>query len=265
MRGICTARRGTLLLAILLTFGLVAPTAAVAQTPSDGIRDLSLACPSGQVPRGQFNDVRGGAFGLAIDCLAWYDITQGIGGGRYDQSGNVTRGQMANFLYRLIEHSIGAANMPSWNGNSRFSDVPAGSTQARAINVLSSPEIESLLGRRIVTGFGDGTYGPAAPVLREQMATFVARTLEGLFDWFSVTYTPGFCTFRDSSAIANTHRGNVSLICSFGIAGGRADGTYGPRENVTRGQMAAFLMRLVDNFGDIPSPDGPVRLIPLPG
>jgi hypothetical protein len=270
-----SARIGVTVAVGLLTMSAIAP-AAVAQdvapaavdgrdlaptdTPADLIRDLSAACPSGSVPRGTFDDVSGGTFGLAVDCLSWYDVTQGVGGGRYDLRGEVTRGQMANFLYRLIEYNLGADAMPSYSGTSRFSDVPAGSGQARAINVLASSQIEDLLGRRIVTGFGDGTYGPGEPVRRDQMGTFMARTLEGLVEALGGEITDrGFCTFADSSRIASTHRSNVSLVCAFGIAGGRADGTYGPGENVSRGQMAAFLMRLQDNLADepleVPTPD----------
>lgn len=253
----------------MLTVGAIAPAAAAedgapgavggadtigtAQTPADLVRDLSDACPSSDVPRGTFNDVAGGTFGLAVDCAAWYDIAAGVGGGNFDQRGDVTRGQMATFLYRLIEYNLGSDAMPSYSGSSRFSDVPSGSSQARYINVLASSQIEDLLGRRIVSGYGDGTYGPRDTVTREQMGTFMARTLEGLIEALGgEIINRGFCTFRDSGQIAATHRDNVSLVCAFGIAGGRDDGTYGPRENVSRGQMAAFLMRLQDNLADEP-------------
>lgn len=248
----------------LLAVGMIAPAAAVpvgtasvdgarvgvTDEPQDFVRDLSLACPDGRVPRGGFDDVAGGTFGLAIDCLSWYDITQGVGGGDFDQTGEVTRGQMAVFLHRLIEYVV-EDDMPSYDGNSRFADVSSGSSQATAINVLASGQIEDLIGERVVAGFGDGSYGPGDPVRRDQMATFIARTLDGLFEYLELEQRPGYCIFVDNSQIASAHRDNVSHICSFGVAGGRGDGTYGPRENVTRGQMAAFLMRTVDVFGDI--------------
>lgn len=247
----------------LLMVGLISP-AAVAQTPGDQIRDLSAACPSGEVPRGVFNDVGGGTFGLAIDCLSWYDIGQGVGGGSFDQDASVTRGQMALFLHRLLGAAMGD-DRPAYDGSSQFNDVADGSSQAAAINVLASSELADILGEQIVGGYGDGNYGPGDTVSREQMGTFVARTIEGLIEYFDLnTSEGGYCIFIDQSDIANTHRENVSYSCSFGVAGGRTDGTFGPRASVTRGQMAAFIMRTVDLFSDVPVNGEPTDLIPPP-
>jgi hypothetical protein len=213
------------------------------------IRDLGFACPPGEVPRGLFSDASASAtIGLAVDCLAWYDITQGVGGGLYAPAGTVTRGQMAQFIYRLLEYDIAlyGLDMPAWDGTSRFPDVPAGSNAARAVNVLSSPQATALFGEVIVSGFGDGTFGPGQRVTREQMGTFMARTLRAVIHVDGGDLVRGFCVFPDSGQIAATHRDNVHLICEAGITAGNADGTYGPKTDVTRGQMALFLMRLQD-------------------
>jgi hypothetical protein len=232
--------------AVLAPASLAAGGITTADIP---IRDLGFACPPGEVPRGLFSDASASAtFGLAVDCLAWYDVTQGIGGGLYAPAGTVTRGQMAQFIYRLLAYDIAlyGLEMPAWDGTSRFPDVPAGSNAARAVNVLSSPQATSLFGEVIVSGFGDGRFGPGQRVTREQMGTFMARTLRAVIHVDGGELVRGFCVFPDSPQIASTHRDNVHLICEAGITAGTADGTYGPKAEVTRGQMALFLMRLQD-------------------
>jgi hypothetical protein len=218
---------------------------------------LDFACPPGDFPTGSFPDASAGAFGTAVDCLAWYDITQGVSPGVFNPGGNVTRGQMAVFIYRTIQYTIGLyeLDMPEWDGASAFPDVPTSLGAAEAINVLSSDLAVDTFGQQIVAGTADGSYRPSAPVTREQMGTFLARSLEGIIFYLDSEFPddgfellPGECgdTFPDRNTISDVHDANVNLICSGGIATGRADGTFDPRANVTRGQMAAFLMRTQD-------------------
>lgn len=237
------------------------------QTPTEPTDDLppipdrtglTHACPDGEFPRELFDDVADEPFGAAIDCLAWYEITLGVGPGEFQPAGEVTRGQMAMFLSRLIEYTVtlSGEQLPAWDGTSRFDDVRATTAAAEAVNVLSSPEIEELLGIQIVAGGTDGRFRPQAPVSREQMGTFLARTLRGVaqfaFAQRGLEGDPiirGECPpFPDAEDISAAHADNVDLACEFGITAGRADGTYGPDLDVTREQMAAFLMRTQDVF-----------------
>ena len=239
-------------------------TVATEPEPEDPVRpipdrtQLIHACPDGEFPRGLFGDVAEDPFGASIDCLAWYGITFGVNPGEFQPGREVTRGQMAMFLARLIEYSLSewGEGLPAWDGTSRFSDVRPSVTAAEAINVLSSPEIEQLLGIQVVAGGTDGRYRPNAPVSRQQMATFLARTLRGVaqfsFAQMGLTDDPidrGECPpFLDGDDISAVHADNVDLICEFGITAGRVDGTYGPGFTVNRQQMAAFLMRTQDVF-----------------
>jgi hypothetical protein len=215
------------------------------------VRDLSDACPSGRVPRAGFGDVPSSfTFAAAIDCLVWYEITQGKTATTYAPGDRVTRQQMAVFLYRMLDDLVWLPEPPA---RSQFRDVPATGEVGEAINVLASEELAELLGRRIVAGRTATSFDPRGSVTRAQMGSFIARTLEGVFEAAGVAITDrGSCrgVFRDEAAIPAAHAANVELLCAAGIVTGRADGTYGPDAAVTRGQMAAFLMRLMDVFVD---------------
>jgi hypothetical protein len=228
------------------------PAARAATSQTVAVRDLSDACPSDRVPRAGFRDVPSSfAFADAIDCLVWYGITKGRTATTYAPGDRVTRQQMAVFLHRMLDDLLWLPEPPA---RSQFRDVPATGEVGEAINVLAGDELAELVGRRIVAGRTATTFDPQGRVTRAQMASFIARTLEGVFEATGVTITDrGSCrgVFRDEAAIPAAHAANVELLCAAGIVTGRADGTYGPDASVTRGQMAAFLMRLMDVFVEV--------------
>jgi hypothetical protein len=75
-------------------------------------------------------------------------------------------------------------------------------------------------------------YCPGDPVLRGQMATFLANALglDGIEDERFVDVPVG-----------HTHHATINAVTEHGVAGGFADGTFRPALAVTRGQMATFL------------------------
>lgn len=273
MLAIAVRRQLTVLLALVVALGLVAVTpsgagerdapapgtgmqaaAIVASDDDIRARDLDAACPSGRVPDSAFTDL-GPPFTRAIECLVWYEVTQGRTATTYGTGDRVTRGQMALFLHRLLRYNLRADALPGQDAGHGFSDVPTTGELGRALNALSSDELAEVLGLDgpLVRGFADGTYRPGTGVERAQMASFIARTFEGLLTVHDgVIAQAGACVFADTDQIPPPHRDNVDTVCAFGIAEGRADGSFAPRNTVTRGQMAAFLTRTQDIFADDP-------------
>jgi hypothetical protein len=215
--------------------------------PASGPRSVETACPDGRTPAAGFVDTRVSVFADEIDCLSWYEVTQGVAPGRFAPDQVVTRRQMAVFLHRWLEHSVW---LPAWDGRNVFSDVSG--SGSREINVLASPLVENLLGEPIVGGYGDGSFRPNEPVSRQQMATFLSRVVLGVTAYHdALTQRPKrTCRFADATAISGAHRPNAELLCEFGVAAGRSDGSFAPSAAVTRGQMSAFLMRSQDVFVD---------------
>jgi hypothetical protein len=273
------ARLGGVATIVLLVLGLLAPAAVAEPGPAgdtlrtrgsafapDGavraasttpiaVRDLALACPSGRVPPAGFRDVPGGStFARAIDCLVWYGLSQGTTATTYAPNAAVSRRQMAVFLHRLLDQVVVLPEPPS---TSTFTDVPATGEAGQAINVLASAELADLLGVQVVTGRTRTTFDPNGRVTRAQMGSFINRVLGGVATYYGASIAQGNCgvearpdegCFPDEDAIAPIHRANVAALLRIGIVTGRVDGTYGPTADVTRGQMAAFLTRLLDVF-----------------
>ena len=113
----------------------------------------------------------------------------------------------------------------------------------------------------ITKGTSATTYSPFMSVTREHMALFLTR-LAGLvgIDVASTPDNPGFTDTGDLSANSQTA---IAQLADRGITKGTSDTTYSPGDSVTRGQMALFIARLMNqmdpmevddvSFGSTPS------------
>jgi glucose/arabinose dehydrogenase len=103
-------------------------------------------------------------------------------------------------------------------------------------DVTNSPFFNEILWiyyEGITGGCGGGRYCPNTTVTREQMASFLARAL----------HLPGTSTDFFSDDNSSPHENDINRVAAAGITGGCAPDRYCPRSNVTRAQMASFLVR----------------------
>lgn len=163
-----------------------------------------------------------------IATLVKNGITAGCGGGDYCPTAPVTRAQMAVFLLRSL---YGPAYMPP-PSIGYFNDVPTSDPFA--------PWIDRLFVLGVTTGCGNGNYCPSSPVTRAQMAVFLLKTREGS----SYDPPPAVGTFGDVPA-SDPFAKWIEEIYVEGITGGCSASPllYCPGSSVTRGQMAAFLVK----------------------
>ena len=201
-----------------------------APRPTPTAKTTEQACPADRVPEDGFADVpQDNVHESAIDCVAWWQIAAG-NGGRYAPLDGVTRAQMASFLARSILNSGGDLPAPR---KDHFSD-DNGTTHEDSINRLAAAGI--------VNGTAAGTYSPAAPVTRAQMATFLVRSvryrtgqeLSSSTDWF-----------HDDGG---THEPSINAAAGAGLATGTGGGAYSPGATVRRDQMASFLSRMLELY-----------------
>jgi hypothetical protein len=163
-------------------------------------------------------------FFTEIGKLSARGVTLGCDASNYCPDQVVTRQQMAAFIIRALGEFD-----PPVPPVQRFLDVPPENPFYRFIDRMA------VLG--ITQGCNDFNYCPSDPVLRDQMAAFIIRAL-GEFNppvppsqrFFDVPPTNPFYRFIDRMAV---------LQITLGCGGGN----YCPTLQVSRGQMAAFLVR----------------------
>jgi len=179
---------------------------------------------------GTFIDDDGSVFEADIEALAAAGITKGCNPPLNDHfcpDDTVTRDQMAAFLGRALDLTE--------RGTTDFIDDD---------DSIFEADIERLAAAGITKGCNPPTndrYCPTDQVTRDQMAAFLHRALGGSI----VTGTVP--TFTDSTG--NTFEADIEGLGATGVTKGCNPPTndrYCPDDLVTRGQMAAFLVRALD-------------------
>lgn len=176
---------------------------------------------------GTFMDDDSSIFQGNIEAIAAAGVTKGCNPPFKDMfcpGSEVTREQMAAFLVRALDLTE--------NTHPGFVDVAPGSTFAADIGKLATAGIT-----KGCNPPDNDRFCPEEPVLREQMAAFIARAL-GLID----TDNPGFVDVPVNS----TFEIEIRKLAAAGITKGcnpPVNDRFCPYDTVTREQMAAFLDR----------------------
>ena len=175
-----------------------------------------------------FTDIASSAFKADVEWAYREGITAGCAPTLYCPTLGVTREQMASFLVRMF-------NLPATSSD--FFTDDGGSDHEGDINRVAAAGI--------TRGCAAGRFCPTSPVAREQMASFIARAAE-------LTDGAGNNYFYDDNG--RSHEANIDRIAFAGIGTGCAQWRFCATTVVTRGQMAAFLHRIVS---PVPAPPYP--------
>lgn len=205
----------------MVTFNVAVNAATTPRTGTITVGPHTITVAQGAA----FLDVPvGHLFYTEIGKLSARGITSGCNGGNYCPDDSITREQMAAFIVR----AAGDFN-PPLPPSQRFTDVlPA--------NPFYS-FIDEMAVRQITVGCGGSNYCPTLAVPREQMAAFIVRAL-GEFS----PPMPLSQRFLDVPP-ANPFYNFIDRLAALQITQGCGGGNFCPGSAVTRGQMAAFLVR----------------------
>ena len=150
----------------------------------------------------------------------------GYGGGLFGPDDNMTRGQAAQMFYNLLLDKDVPITVS-------FTDVAPDAWYATAVNTLAS------LG--IVTGYGNGQFGPDDSITRAQFTTIAMR--------FANLDTSGENIFTDVSEDDWFYEFVVGAI-KYGWIGGYPDGRFGPNDTITRAQVTTIVNRMLGRSAD---------------
>ena len=191
--------------------------------PEDGPGMYSVAASGGTPIRINLAALDGGFGDLAPDASRWIVA----GPGRPDLY-TVTVGP-SPAVVRLFLTGINSETMPDWQPAPPYPFV----------DILSSRFISDILWVRsegITTGCAPMRFCPTGNVTREQMASFLVRALD----------LPSTATDYFSDDETSSHETNINRLAAAGITTGCAVGKFCPIGNVTRAEMASFLVRALN-------------------
>ena len=138
---------------------------------------------------------------------------------------------MAQILYNL-------EGRPSVSGESSFTDVASGTWYANAVAWAA--------GEDIVSGYGDGTFGPEDSITREQIASILYRYAQ--YKGYDVTQSGDLNTFTDGGQTSGWAETSMAWAVGSGLISGKGAGVLDPLGTATRAEVAQILMAFCTQY-----------------
>ncbi|MDY3923286.1 MAG: S-layer homology domain-containing protein [Ezakiella sp.] len=145
-----------------------------------------------------------------------------------------TRGMIVTILYRL-------ENEPAVSGSLPFDDVKPGSYNENAIMWAAE--------NNIVTGYGNGKFGPEDHITREQMAAILWRYAKYKGYDVSIGEDTNILSYGDALSVSKYAISAIQWAFGDGIMNGTSAANISPQGNATRAQVAAILHRFFEKLG----------------
>lgn len=156
-------------------------------------------------------------------------VVNGRGNNIFAPYDSVTRSEFVKMLACLNGADVSGIS------SCRFSDVGA--------DDMLAPYIEWAAENGIVKGYGDGRFGPADSISREQIAAILCRYAD--YAGIKLGDSEPMIAFTDANDISAYARDNVSTLVRAGVIDGipNGDGSYSfrPHENASREQACKLL------------------------
>ena len=197
---------------------------------------ISMAGYEGEWTANPFTDVKEkNWFYGSVRFVFERDLMNGTSATQFSPNAPLTRGMVVTILYRLAKSpDVSRLVNP-------FEDVRAGHWYTDAVKWAAE--------NNIVTGYGNGRFGPGDNITREQMASILHRYAKYAGYDASVGGNTNILGFEDASKISGYAVPAMQWACGAGIIQG-SNNKLDPKGSATRAQVAAILERFVTNIGE---------------
>lgn len=142
-------------------------------------------------------------------------------GNEFDPTQTITRAEFAAALANLA-----GVDTAAYAGDSDFSDIN-GQWYSGAVNWVAA--------MGYMSGMGDGTFGAANPITREQICVTLAN-------YAGLTYSGSSQAFSDDSSIASWAKNAVYACRERGLISGMGNNTFAPKDNAQRAQACVIIL-----------------------
>lgn len=158
-----------------------------------------------------------------------------------------TAGLIASMTWILLPEAGVAQEVPDPDDACHLEDnPPAPFTDRDEIPEVHRAQVDCAYNAGVTEGAVDESYGPALNVRRDQMASFIARALEGAdMPLIDGPEEP----FNDIDG--NEHADAINALAASDIVHGTTPTTFEPAKLVRRDQIASFLLRAVSYGRDV--------------
>ena len=155
-----------------------------------------------------------------LDKVVEWGVMRGDIEGNLNENNNITRAEFATMINRAFGYTQ--------TGATPFRDVSPSEWYAQDVGIAYHVGY--------MAGTSATTFSPNSNVTREQAAVILSRILMLQPEVGENTL------FTDGRTMADWSRGYVASAARYGVISGYPDGSFGPADNLTRGQAAILLV-----------------------
>jgi len=177
-----------------------------------------------------FDDIKGHWAENAIVAITSRELFSGVGEGKFDPNGGMTRAMFATVLANLE-----GADLSEYK-TSPFIDVDADSWFAASVAWADD--------KGIMKGYGDGLFGPNELITREQMAVILNNYMN--YKGITLPLVDSASPFGDDEQISSWARSSVTKMKCLGLIKGVGNNEFAPKDTVTRASVAQLLLNLIN-------------------
>ncbi|WP_349407923.1 S-layer homology domain-containing protein [Pseudalkalibacillus sp. SCS-8] len=159
-----------------------------------------------------------------IYYLSDLGIINGYGDGRFGPNDNITRAQAALMLVKALYPGENASKNPG------FKDLSKNNFYYNAIAVAAE--------KGLITGYPDNTFRPSANITRAETAVLIDRA-------YKIARKGSATGFTDLASVPWALESILDLS-SANIINGYTDGTFKPKNNITRAEFSVVLARTIN-------------------
>lgn len=160
-------------------------------------------------------------------------VLNGVGNENFEPNREITRAEFATIMIKALGLKPELANEP-------FHDIQNNAWYADYIAIASE--------YGIISGFGDGNFKPSNKITRQQAMTIIERTMKitGLkIEMNEETVNQLLEEYRDSNKVAKWARNSIAACMKAGIVSGKGNAQIAPGDNITRGEVAVMIQRML--------------------
>ena len=181
----------------------------------------------------QFIDVKNHWSREYVNDMASRMIISGIDSDNYEPDREITRAEFSTILIRSL-------GLKGEKGSSYFKDV-------KDADWFSS-YVKAAFKEGIVTGYEDGNYKPNDKITREQAMVMISKTMKitGLDIQITDSDKNMFeSKYSDINGCSYWARDSIERCLKAGIVTGKGIENIAPKDNITRGEVAVIIKRLL--------------------
>lgn len=159
-----------------------------------------------------------------VQYLYELGIINGVNATTFNPNGQITRGQLAAMIFRTIGFSLDE----DFETYAPYQDIQ---------NHQFGKEISVLYDYGLLEIFDDSYFNPNQPATREEVAATVYALISTIKEG-----NPNYSiNFKDANEIDDLAKEGIAYLQQEGIISGYNDGTFKPKNNVTRAQFTKIL------------------------